>query len=135
MTTSVDVSLIAPSATLVIFVLPALIPSLPIVTVVLLTLLPFAAGCVFVISTPSPVIFIVVDATSVVPLPFVIDVMPRNVFAIATFNPSPLALLVTLMLVVPVVSVALRVYVSAPWIFNAVPKSRCTLPVVVVSSP
>ena len=112
-TTSVESLLIAPSATLVIFVPPALIPSLPIVTVVFLP-----SACLFSTVNASPLIVNVVPAPSAVAA-FVIDVIFFKSFT-KPISSLPSTFLVRMLFAAVVAPAAT---VPSPTMSNFAPKS------------
>ena len=101
-----------------------MIPSLPIVTVLVSPAAPSAPAAVLAIETPSAP-KVIVEPGLPAPVALLIDlILPR--FS-ANFTSRSLSVLTTLMLFV---SVAVRVKLSAPLIVKVVPKSRCTFAVV-----
>ena len=112
-TTSVESLSILPSATLVIFVPPALIPSLPIVIVFVLP-----SACLLAMDTLSPSIVSFVPAPSAV-VALVIDVIPVRSFTIP-ISSLPSTFLVRMLFAAVVASAAT---VPSPTISNFAPKS------------
>ena len=104
---------------------PALIPSLPIVTVLVSPAAPSAPAAVLAIDTPSAP-KVMVEPGLPAPVALLIDLMLPRFSANFTSKPSPAVFFTTSILFLALAS---RVKFSAPLTFKASPRLRCTLSV------